>query len=181
LRAEAKLVNQLLCLLDGMEDYGDVRVIATTNRPELLDGALLRPGRFDYHLEINKPNKDGCYKIFCIYTSKMPTARDFDRKRFTERLIGLTGAEIAYVATEAAYNCLRRHLNSDVVDNNYKFENIDYRKFEITEHDFLKAVQMLDRIDLQQPSQNKLEHTANNFREDIFDYQLEDKTLNNAA
>jgi hypothetical protein len=85
------------------------------------------------------------------------------------------------VAREGAYNCLRQHLNSDVVDNNYKFENIDYRKFEITEHDFLKAVQMVDRIDLQQPSENKLEHTANNFREDIFDYPLEDKTLNNAA
>ena len=69
LRIEAKFVNQLLTLMDGIEDYGSVCVIAATNRPELLDSALLRPGRFDYQLNVPKPDKEGCKTIFEINSS----------------------------------------------------------------------------------------------------------------
>ncbi len=101
-------LNQLLTLMDGIEDYGNICVMASTNRLELLDPALLRPGRFDYHLEIRPPTHEGCLQIFRIVTRKMPIPKDFDVCRFAERLFGLTGADIAFIARESAYNCIRQ-------------------------------------------------------------------------
>ena len=146
LRMDAKFVNQLLTLMDGVENYSNVRVIATTNRVQLLDEALLRPGRFDYHIQVNKPNQEGCYKVFRIQTATMPITKDFDKKYFSERLCGLTGAEIAYVSREGAYNCLRRALRTQMLDKNFNFENIDRQNLEIVESDFINALKMMDRI-----------------------------------
>jgi len=140
LRLDAKFVNQLLTLMDGMEDYENVRVIATTNRVELIDEALLRPGRFDYHIKVNKPTKAGCFKILRIHTDKMPVSKSFDTEYFSGKLIGLTGAEIAYVAREAAYNCLRRKLDTKMSNRDYKFDDLDLSKFIIEEEDFYKSL-----------------------------------------
>ncbi len=84
LRLDARFVNQLLALMDGIEDYGNVRVIASTNRIELIDNALLRPGRFDYTIEVRKPTLEGCYQIFSIQTKNMPIDIQFDKKQFRE-------------------------------------------------------------------------------------------------
>ena len=104
-------VNQLLTLMDGMEAYEDVCVVAATNRPELLDEALLRPGRFDYTLEVNKPTRAGCRRILEIHTRDMPIAPSVRMDEIAAALFGLSGAEIAFVAREAAYDCLRRTLD----------------------------------------------------------------------
>ncbi len=64
----ATIVNQLLALMDGISEYGNVTVLASTNRPDLLDAALLRPGRFDYKLEIRKPHLPGCKRVLEIAT-----------------------------------------------------------------------------------------------------------------
>jgi SpoVK/Ycf46/Vps4 family AAA+-type ATPase len=78
LRSESRFVTQLLSLMDGIEDYGKVCVIASTNRHEFLDDALLRPGRFDYNIYIDKPTKKGCRDIFCIKTRDMPISSELN-------------------------------------------------------------------------------------------------------
>ncbi|MBU3955848.1 AAA family ATPase [bacterium] len=121
-------LNQLLSLMDGIETYGNTTVIGSTNRRELLDAALLRPGRFDYSIKVDVPNFDGCYKIFSIHTEKMPLSEKVDIKKLSNKLIGLSGAEIAFIASEGAYNCLRRCTNaSDLLKENVNkgaFDNI---------------------------------------------------------
>lgn len=109
-RHDSKFVNQLLTLMDGMETYENVSVLASTNRPELLDVALLRPGRFDYKIEVKNPDLKGCFKIFSILTTNMPFY-NIDHKKFSQKLFGLSGAEIAFVVKEAAYNSMRRNLD----------------------------------------------------------------------
>ena len=124
LRFESRFVNQLLTLMDGIEDYGNVKIIASTNRPELLDDALLRPGRFDYHIEIKKPTKEGCSQIFSIATKNMPINPRFDRQKFIDKLFGCTGAEISFIAREAAYNCLRRSVSvSKLIKEDIPFDS----------------------------------------------------------
>ena len=97
--------------MDGIADRGRVTVIGSTNRPELLDEALLRPGRFDYTIEVTKPTVEGCGKILDIVTKDSPLDDDVDLSVLARELHGLSGADIAFVAREAAYNCLRRTLD----------------------------------------------------------------------
>jgi SpoVK/Ycf46/Vps4 family AAA+-type ATPase len=140
LRSESRFVTQLLSLMDGIEDYGKVCVIASTNRHESLDIALLRPGRFDYTIFINKPTKKGCRDIFRIKTRDMPLSSKIDDEQFAEKLHGLTGAEIDFVVREAAYNCLRRSLDLRkciATDNNYK---INLNKLRIVETDLEQSL-----------------------------------------
>lgn len=110
-RLNDQIVNQLLTLMDGVESYGRVCVIASTNRPELIDEAMMRPGRFDYKIEVKKPTWRGCERILDICLRRMPVDPAFDRHAFAKRLHGLSGAAIAFVAREAAYNCLRRTID----------------------------------------------------------------------
>lgn len=140
LRIDSRFVNQLLTLMDGIEDYGNVCVIASTNRKELIDEALLRPGRFDYSIEVKKPTKNGCFKIFSIHTRQMPLSEGFDAKGFSDKLLGLSGAEISFIAREGAYNCLRRNLDLKKIIENNSENNIHYGKFKITQDDFEEAL-----------------------------------------
>jgi AAA+ superfamily predicted ATPase len=110
-RHQDDFLNQLLSLMDGIKDRGRVTVIGSTNRPELLDEALLRPGRFDYTIEINKPTIEGCVKILDITTRESPLDDDVDLASIARQMHGFSGADIAFVAREAAYNCLRRSLD----------------------------------------------------------------------
>ena len=140
LRNESRFVTQLLSLMDGIEDYGKVCVIASTNRHESLDMALLRPGRFDYTIFINKPTKKGCKDIFRIKTRHMPLSSRINDEVFAEKLHGLTGAEIDFVVREAAYNSLRRSLDLKKCissDNNYK---INLNKLRIIETDLEQSL-----------------------------------------
>lgn len=140
LRIEAPLVNQLLTLMDGVEDYGNVRVLASTNRPELIDGALLRPGRFDFTIEVKRPTLEGCYQIFAIQTKKMPVDTLFDQRQFSASLLGLSGAEIAFVAREGAYNCLRRNVDLKKAIADDELKGIEFDALVITGEDFARAL-----------------------------------------
>lgn len=140
LRVDARLVNQLLTLMDGIEDYGNIRIIASTNRPELIDDALLRPGRFDYSIEVKKPTLEGCYQIFSIHTKDMPTESGFDKQMFSKNLVGLSGAEISFVAREGAYNCLRRNVDLRKAINDGELDKIDYTSFVVKEEDYRLAM-----------------------------------------
>lgn len=140
LRFDARFVNQLLTLMDGIEEYGNVCVIASTNRKELIDEALLRPGRFDYTIEIEKPTYEGCFKIFQIHTHKMPIEKEFDILEFSKKLFGLSGAEIAFVTREGAYNCLRKNVEIKKLITNNNVDDIDFEKLIIRKADFEKAL-----------------------------------------
>ncbi len=107
---EKRVVAQLLALMDGLTDRGNVIVLGATNRPDSVDPALRRPGRFDREFEISVPNEDGRLEILEIYTRGMPTSDDIDLKDLSSELHGYTGADIKSLCREAALKSIRRYL-----------------------------------------------------------------------
>ena len=107
---EKRVVAQLLALMDGLNDRGNVIVLGATNRPESVDPALRRPGRFDREFEISVPNEDGRLEILLIHTRGMPVADDVDLKDLASELHGYTGADIKSLCREAAMKSIRRYL-----------------------------------------------------------------------
>jgi transitional endoplasmic reticulum ATPase len=103
---EKRVVAQLLSLMDGLTGRGNVIVIGATNRPNALDPALRRPGRFDREIEIGTPNKRGRHEILLIHSRGMPLASDVDLKVLAERTHGYTGADLAALCREAAMKAL---------------------------------------------------------------------------
>jgi cell division protease FtsH len=112
-------LNQLLVEMDGFEQNSGVIVIAATNRPDVLDPALLRPGRFDRHIVVDRPDVKGREGIFRVHTAKLPLGKDVDLEVLAKSTPGLSGADIANIVNEAALFAARR--NSDVVTM-YDFE-----------------------------------------------------------
>ncbi|MDO8727132.1 MAG: CDC48 family AAA ATPase [Candidatus Methanoperedens sp.] len=107
---ERRVVAQLLALMDGLKSRKNVIVIAATNRPEAIDMALRRPGRFDREIELRVPDREGRREIFQIHTRGMPLAEDVKLDDLATRTYGFVGADIAAVCREAAMNALRRVL-----------------------------------------------------------------------
>lgn len=107
---EKRVVAQLLALMDGLNDRGNVIVLGATNRPDSVDPALRRPGRFDREVEISVPNDDGRYEILQIHTRGMPIAEEVDLKELASELHGYTGADIKSLCREAALKAIRRYL-----------------------------------------------------------------------
>ena len=124
-----KVVNQLLTELDGVEELENVMVIAATNRKDLIDSALLRPGRIDAHVELDIPDKETRSEIFKVHLKNMPLEKDVDVKKMVDDSEGWTGADIEAVARFAGVNSIKR---------NYK--ETDVKKLKITKEDFDKAV-----------------------------------------
>jgi len=107
---EKRVVAQLLALMDGLNDRGNVIVLGATNRPDSIDPALRRPGRFDREFEISVPNEDGRLEILHIHTRGMPVAEEIDLKDLAAELHGYTGADIKSLCREAAMKAIRRYL-----------------------------------------------------------------------
>lgn len=107
---ERRVVAQLLALMDGLKARGKVVVIGATNRPDSLDPALRRPGRFDREIEIGIPDKKGRHEVLLIHTRGMPLAEDVDLKKFANMTHGFVGADLEALAKEAAIRALRRIL-----------------------------------------------------------------------
>ncbi|QGA67841.1 CDC48 family AAA ATPase [Sulfolobus sp. E11-6] len=107
---ERRVVAQLLTLMDGLENRGNVIVIAATNRPSAVDPALRRPGRFDREIEIPLPDKQGRLEILQIHTRNMPLSKDVDLEKLADMTHGYTGADLSALVREAAMNALRRYL-----------------------------------------------------------------------
>jgi cell division protease FtsH len=95
-------LNQILSEMDGFSPTDSVIVIAATNRPDVLDPALLRPGRFDRHVTVGRPTLKGRVEIFKVHVRDVPLADDVDLKRLAESTVGMTGADIRNVVNEAA-------------------------------------------------------------------------------
>ncbi|MFY9964781.1 MAG: CDC48 family AAA ATPase, partial [Nitrososphaeraceae archaeon] len=107
---ERRVVSQLLSLMDGLEARGKVIVIAATNRPNALDPALRRPGRFDREIEIKVPDKRGRLEILQIHARYMSLDTDVDQDKIAGVTHGFVGADLEYLCKEAAMKCLRRLL-----------------------------------------------------------------------
>jgi transitional endoplasmic reticulum ATPase len=107
-----RVVSQLLTELDGLESLEDVVVIATTNRPDLIDAALLRPGRLDRHVHVPVPDEEARRKIFDVHTRDKPLADDVDLDRLARRTEGYVGADIEALTREASMNASREFIQS---------------------------------------------------------------------
>ncbi len=107
---EKRVVSQMLAVMDGLQSRGKVVVIGATNRPNALDPALRRPGRFDREIEIGVPNKDGRLQILQIHTRGMPLADDVDLNQLASVTHGFVGADLEALTKEAALHALRKIL-----------------------------------------------------------------------
>ena len=107
---ERRVVAQLLASMDGLKSRGNVIVIGATNRPDAIDEALRRPGRFDREIEIGIPNRAGRLEILQIHTRGMPLAEDVQIQKVSEITHGYTGADLQALSREAAMKALRRYL-----------------------------------------------------------------------
>jgi proteasome regulatory subunit len=100
-REVQRTLMQLLAEMDGFDVRGDVRIIAATNRPDIIDPAMLRPGRFDRLIEVPLPNHDGLAEIFKIHTRKMNLDKKVKLEELVSQVDGASGADIKAVCTEA--------------------------------------------------------------------------------
>ncbi|MEM3755167.1 MAG: AAA family ATPase, partial [Candidatus Bathyarchaeia archaeon] len=135
---ERRVVSQLLALMDGLQSRGKVVVIGATNRPNAIDPALRRPGRFDREIEIGVPDRQGRLEILQIHTRNMPLAKDVDLKQLAEMTHGYTGADIAALCREAAMKALRRYLPEINIEEERIPPHI-LEKMEVNMNDFLLA------------------------------------------
>jgi transitional endoplasmic reticulum ATPase len=137
---ERRVVSQMLSLMDGLEARGKVIVIAATNRPNSLDPALRRPGRFDREIEIKVPQKKGRHEILSIHTRNMPLADDVNLDKLASISHGYVGADLEYLCKEAAMKCLSRLLPEiNLADEKISSEVLD--KLIVNSEDYNKAFQ----------------------------------------
>jgi transitional endoplasmic reticulum ATPase len=136
---EKRIVSQLLTLMDGMKARGKVIVIAATNRPDSIDPALRRPGRFDREIEIGIPDEEGRLEILQIHTRGMPVDERVNLKQIAKVTHGFVGADLESLAKEAAMRSLRRILpDIDLAQEKISAEIL--QKIKITDDDFREAL-----------------------------------------
>ncbi|DAC61628.1 MAG TPA: AAA family ATPase [Candidatus Poseidoniales archaeon] len=140
---ERRVVAQLLTLMDGMQGRDNVVVIGATNRPDAIDQALRRPGRFDRELEIGVPDKNGRREIVNIHTRGMPIADDFDMDWVLENSYGFVGADISSLSREAAMKALRRYLPDIDLDQDEIPPEV-LEKMEVQMGDFKLAIRDIE-------------------------------------
>jgi transitional endoplasmic reticulum ATPase len=117
-----RVLNQLLAEMDGLEDLKDILIVGATNRPDMLDPALLRPGRFDKILLVNAPEEKGRENILKIHTKDMPLNKNVNLKDISKKTIGFTGADVEALVREAGMLSLRESIDSKEVRKEH-FEN----------------------------------------------------------
>ncbi len=154
---EKRVVAQLLTLMDGLKERGKVIVIGATNRPDAVDPALRRPGRFDREIEIRPPDKRARVEILKVHTRNMPLCTEEDVKqgvckeedvvdleKLAEMTHGYTGADLAALAKEAAMAALRRFIKEGKID--FKQKEIPtsvLKELKVTMKDFMEAMKMV--------------------------------------
>ncbi len=141
---ERRMVSQLLSLMDGLKSRGRVIVIAATNRPNALDPALRRGGRFDREIEIGIPNKEARKEILQIHTRYMPLEKDVGLDRIAEITHGYVGADISTLAKEAAMHALRRAMPElSGLEEDKPIPKEVLEKLRVTKEDFDYALHMV--------------------------------------
>ena len=125
------VVSQILTEIDGLEELHNVLIIGATNRLDIVDPAILRPGRFDRIIEVPLPDAKGRSNIFKIHTKKKPLAKDVDLEKIVERTDGFSGAEISAIANRAGITALKRYVNG---------KSSSVKEIEITQNDLIDAI-----------------------------------------
>jgi transitional endoplasmic reticulum ATPase len=136
---EKRVVSQLLTLIDDIESRGKLVVIGASNRPNALDPALRRPGRFDREIEIGIPDQEGRFEILQIHTRGMPLTEDVDLETFSKITHGFVGADLESLSKEAAMRSLRRILPEINMEQS-KIPLEVLNKIKITNDDFNNAL-----------------------------------------
>lgn len=157
--ASEKVVNQLLTELDGVEDLENVIVIAATNRKDLIDPALLRPGRIDAIVELPIPDRKTREKIFEVHMKNMPLVDDIKIQNYLDMTEDWTGAEIEAVCRNAGINAIKR-----------QYKNEDSSKFEVSKKDFDEALESVSKssgkeLKTKEKEENKKEESKEKVKE----------------
>ena len=139
---ERRVVAQLLAMMDGLKERGQVVVIGATNRVEAIDPALRRPGRFDREIEIGVPDRAGRVEILQIHVRNMPIAEDVNLEGLADRTHGFVGADLNALCKEAAMRALRRYLPDLTTEDDIPQEIID--KMEVISLDFEEALKEIE-------------------------------------
>jgi len=146
---ERRVVAQLLSLMDGLEARGKVVVIGATNRPNALDPAIRRPGRFDREIEISPPNREGRLDILNIHTRGMPLEDEVDLEKLADLTHGFVGADLSALTKEAAMHSLRRVLPElDLEMEMIPMEVLG--RITVTKNDFLAALREMQPSSLRE-------------------------------
>ena len=140
---ERRVVAQLLSLMDGLEERGQVIVIGATNRVDALDPALRRGGRFDREIEVGVPDKEGRKEILQVHTRGMPLAEDIDLDEYAENTHGFVGADIEQLAKEAAMNALRR-IRPELDLEEEEIDAKTLERLEVVADDFTSALKGIE-------------------------------------
>jgi transitional endoplasmic reticulum ATPase len=136
---ERRVVAQLLSLMDGLDERGEVIVIGATNRVDALDPALRRGGRFDREIEVGVPDKGGRLEILQVHTRGMPLAEGIDLEEYAESTHGFVGADIEQLAKEGAMGALRRiRPDLNLEEDEIPAETLE--RLEVSEDDFKQAL-----------------------------------------
>jgi len=135
---ERRMVSQLLTLMDGISKRGQVIVLAATNRPEAIDPALRRPGRFDREIEIGVPDRNARKEILQIHTRNMPLAKDVDLDELANITHGYTGADLSALVREAAMATLRSILPKIIDKQHIPAEILN--ELQVTKEHFMEAL-----------------------------------------
>ncbi len=148
-KATERMVNQLLTEMDGLEELTDVVVMAATNRPDLIDPALLRAGRFDRIISTSVPNKSGRLKILGIHTKDMPLDKDINLSKLAEKTEGYTGADIQNICRESAFFALRENMDAIKIKNKHfeeafkkvkpSLSEVDLKLYKTIEEQYIRA------------------------------------------
>jgi len=137
--AEKRLVAQLLTLMDGLEPRTNLVVIAATNRPEAIDEALRRPGRFDREIVVGVPNEEGRREILAIHARGMPMGKHVDLQELASTTYGFVGADLSALTREAAIEAVRRIMPKlDLESGNIPPDILE--ELEVRRDDFMEAI-----------------------------------------
>ena len=139
------MVSQILTEIDGLEELNNVLIIGATNRLDIVDEALLRPGRFDRIIKVPNPDEKGRQHIFEIHTKNKPLASDVKISEIVKLTDDFSGAEIAAVANRAAIAALKRYVSG-------KSKNV--KEIKISQQD------LIDAVDKVRPQKKEASHTS---------------------
>ncbi|MCS7128108.1 MAG: CDC48 family AAA ATPase [Sulfolobales archaeon] len=137
---EKRVVSQLLTLMDGLKGRGKIIVIGATNRPDALDPALRRPGRFDREIEIRPPDKNARREILLVHTRNVPLADDVAIDKLADVTHGYTGADLAALVREAAMIALRKFISEEKIDLSKPIPPSVLQKLKVTMKNFVEAM-----------------------------------------
>ncbi|MFB6145882.1 MAG: AAA family ATPase [Candidatus Nanohaloarchaea archaeon] len=141
-----RVVNQLLTELDGVESLEGVTIIAATNRPDMIDPAVLRPGRLDRSMEVEIPDEEARKKIFEVHTENMPLADDVSIEELAEETEGYVGSDIESICREAGMNALRNDVESDEVTRQDFEDAIDNVRPTATDDNIEEYQRMMEKL-----------------------------------